>query len=72
MFNLYAERKEIAHFDNIVEKTTKNWPERAVELLMREWRLTPDERKDAFAAALIAKLCMMNETKGIKSKGHDA
>jgi len=51
---------DICYIDSVIHGVLKNTPGRSVELLMREWRLSPVDRKDAFVAALIGKICVMN------------
>ena len=55
-----SDLENICRIDGIVSKILADHPHRSVELLMQEWRFTHQESKDAFVAALIGKICVMN------------
>lgn len=55
-----SDLENICRIDGVISKILSDQPHKSIELLMQEWRFTNKESKDAFVAALIGKLCVMN------------
>jgi hypothetical protein len=55
-----SDLENICRIDKVISQILSDHPHKSVELLMQEWRFTNQECKDAFVAALIGKLCVMN------------
>ena len=55
-----SDLENICRIDGIVSEILADHPHRAVDLIFQEWRFINPEGRDAFVAALIGKICVMN------------